>query len=118
MKIEKMIGQLKKIAEKYPGTDVRLHHPCGNIALFVLCSKCTNISHESTVNVFIEDESDIDVRSELYAQIENGKENALSDEEILIQLFDIGFNFDHIKEFLDKEDYEYWLNVGKENGLV
>lgn len=117
MKIERMIEQLQKIAEKCPGADVKLHHPTGNVALFCLCTVASSDPTYSS-SVFIEDESDIDVRNELYAQIEHAKEIRMKDVDLLNTLFDIGFNWKHLKDWLDEEDYKYWVEVGNVHGLI
>lgn len=104
MKIETMIEQLQKIQKVCPGSDVKLHHPTGNVALFCL-SVVASSDPTYSGSVFIEDESDIDVRNELYAQIEHAKEINMNDYVLLGKLFDIGFTMKHLEDWLDKEDY-------------
>ena len=104
MKIEKMIEQLQKIAEKHPGAEVKLHHPTGYTALFCLYTS-TNSDSAYSDCVFIEDETDINVENELYAQIEHAKEINMSDYYLLVKLFEIGFTMKHLKDWLDEEDY-------------
>lgn len=113
MKIEKMIEQLQKIAEVCPEADVKLHHPTGNVALFCLCTVASSDPTYSN-SVFIEDESDIDVRNELYAQIEHAKEINMSDYNLLVKLFDIGFTMKHLKDWLDEEDYLKFSKIYEE----
>lgn len=109
MKIEKMIEQLQKIAKVSPGADVKLHHPTGSSALFCLCIAENSPNHAGAV--FIEDESDIDVRNELYAQIEHAKEIGMSDHDLYITLTDLGFTLKHFKDWLDVEDYNRFKKV-------
>ena len=118
MKIEKMIEELQRIQNICPGVDVKLHHPTGNVALFCLCIVASSDPTYSG-SVFIEDESDIDVGNELYAQIEHAKNNNMNDNDLLDRLFEIGFTMKHLKDWLDEKDYlkfkEVYKNMNKEN---
>lgn len=109
MKIEKMIDQLQRIAKTNPGADVKLHHPTGCSALFCLCVADTSPNHAGVV--FIEDETDIDIRNELYAQIEHAKEIGMNDNDLYTLLTDLGFTLKHFKEYLDIEDYNRFKKV-------
>lgn len=117
MKIERMIKQLQEIAEKCPGAEVKMHHPTGNSALFCLCvTSCSNPTYSNSV--FIEDESDIDVRNELYAQIEHAKEIRSKDVDLIKNLLEIGFNWKNFKDWLDKEDYENFVAVARAHDIL
>lgn len=113
MKIEKMIEQLQSITEKYPEAEIKMHHHSGNTALFCLCT----LIHGKPI-VFIEDESDIDTRNELYAQIDHAKDCNIKDVDLLQNLFAIGFTWKNLKDWLDKEDYDYFVEVGKACGFL
>ena len=56
--------------------------------------------------MFIEDETDIDVRNELIAQIEYAKEQNIDDIVLLKNLFDIGFTWKTLEYWLDEKELE------------
>ena len=117
MKIERMIEQLKNIAEKCPGADVKLHHPTGNVALFCLCTVASTDPTRSG-SVFIEDASDLDVRNELYAQIEHAKDVKIKDVDLINNLLDIGFTWKDFEEYLDESDFRHFVDIANAHGII
>ena len=117
MKIERMIEQLKSIAEIAPGADVKLHHPRGNVALFCLCT-VGRYDKEGKAQVFIEDESDIDMKNELYAQIEHAEEERIKTIDLIINLLEIGFTWTDFECYLNEKEYNDFLEVAKAHKLI
>lgn len=97
MKVKKLIKQL----EHYDlDAEVKMHHRDGLNLLFVV-----QISGDDKT-VYLEDESDNDLRSELGARFDNLRKGIISEEEFFTDLTDTGFTLDDIKKYIP-EEYEY-----------
>ena len=97
MKVRKLL----KLLEYYdPDAEVKMHRRDGMNLLFVV-----QISGDDKI-VYLEDESDNDLGSELGARFENLREGTLSEEEFFADLVDTGFTLDDIQKYIP-EEYEY-----------
>lgn len=108
MKVERLIKEL----EKYnPKAEVKLHHKEGYNALFVVAY----VGDENTV--IIEDKSDNDLRSELYARFERAVDKAMDELDFFMDLLEIDITLEDIRENLP-EKYEYAKEFLEEHGLI
>lgn len=108
MTAERLIKELQKYN---PKAEVKLHHFEGNDVLFVLQIK----GQENTI--FLEDKSDCDLSSELEARFEYAIKNDLDELDFFMDLLEVGFTLDDIKENLP-DRYEYSKQFLEEHGLV
>lgn len=107
------IGRLVAYLEKNMELDERVlaHNYYGNEELFAL----QIVGHEEYV-VF-EDTSDINMTEELSAQFEHAAEEDLDETDFFMDILEMGFTLDHIKQYLP-ERYEYSKNYMEEHGLI
>ena len=108
MKVKTMIEQLEKMN---PEAEVKLHHPEGDTALFVIALNCSMKNYSNVV--FIEGKEDIDVGEELRAQLKHAQETQMQTAKFVKKLTDIGFSLSDVKEHIP-EMYEYMKEVIKE----
>lgn len=106
MTVERMIKELQKYD---PKAEVKMHHPKGNNALFV-------VALVGGDTVFIEDKSDNDLRAELLARWE--LQNEGTDElDFFMDLIETGFTLEDIEENVP-EFYDYAKGFLEEHGLI
>lgn len=111
MKVSRMIKMLQDMP---PDAEVKLHHPEGNNALFVL--QIINRPEFEKV-VFIEDKSDNDMCEELGCRFDQALEDGVDELDFFMDLIEIGITLDNIKEFVP-DKYEYAKYFMEEHGLI
>ena len=109
MKVSKMIEFLRGCN---PEAEVKLHCITGHNALFV----CQTTTAEGT-KVFIEDETDSDLRNELVERFDTAVDCFDNELEFFLDLLDTGFTLKNIEEYVP-EKYEYSKQFLEEHGLI
>lgn len=106
-------GRLAAYLEKNMESDERVlaHNYYDNEELFAL----QIIGHEEYV--VLEDTSDINMTEELSAQFDHAAEEDLDETDFFMDLLEMGFTLDHIKQYLP-DKYEYSKTFMEEHGLI
>lgn len=108
MLVEKAIKLLKTCN---PKAELKMHGREGNNALFIV----SYVGDESTV--VIEDKSDNDLRSELYARFERVENGEITELEYFTDLVETGFTLEDIEQNTP-EKYEYSKLFMESHGLI
>lgn len=94
MKVSRMIKELQKMD---PNAEVKLHTLGGESVLFVL----TLLNDKS--EVWLESESDVDLKSELETRFTALNEKQISDSELYTDLLEIGIGVDLVERYMGEE---------------
>lgn len=111
MKVKKMMEVLSTLN---PDADVRLNDHRGGLALFVLRLK------DDDDKVWIVGTDDIDVKTEIIAQMQHAKDIYMTDDEMYKTLIDIGFTVEMVRNAVgdyhaDKMEQIYKAQMSDEN---